>query len=95
MASSSQPFLNIEDSNLNVNTLIFAKDNSNLSVEMLPEEEGTLYTPENAAIGNVFEDDVEDVFSVDAYISKLHLTNLEKHHATWKLYNCKSRTWFF
>jgi hypothetical protein len=92
MASSNQPFLNIEDSNLNVNILVFARYNSNLSVGMLPKEEGTLHTPENAAFVNVAEN---DVLSVDAYISKLHLTNLEKHHATWKLYNCKSPTWFF
>ncbi len=35
-------------------------------------------TPGNAIVGNVTEDDVEDAPSVDAYISKLHLTNLEK-----------------
>jgi hypothetical protein len=54
-----------------------------MSVEMLPKEDEMLQilenaTPGNATLGNVTEDDVEDVPSVDAYISKLHLTNLEK-----------------
>jgi hypothetical protein len=95
MAFSSQPFLTIEDSNFNLNTPIFARYDSNMSVEMLPEKDETLYTPENVAPKNVAEDDVEDVLSVDAYILKLHLTNLEKHHATWKLYNCNSPMWVF
>jgi hypothetical protein len=46
-------------------------------------------------LGNVVEDDVEDVPSVDAYISKLHLTNLEKQHVSWKFYDCNSSTWVF
>jgi hypothetical protein len=83
MASSSQPFLNIEDFSLNVDVLVFARYDSNMSVEMLPKEDEMLQilenaTPGNATLGNVTEDDVEDVPSVDAYISKLHLTNLEK-----------------
>jgi hypothetical protein len=95
MASSNQPFLTIEDSNLNVDTLVFARYDSNMSVEMLQKQDRTLYIPKNATPRNVVEDDVEDVPSVDAYISKLHLANLEKHRAKWKLYNCKSPTWFF
>jgi hypothetical protein len=39
-----------------------------------------LQTPKNDPLGNVVEDDVEDAFSVHAYVSKLHLTNLEKQH---------------
>ncbi len=35
-------------------------------------------TPGNVTLGNVAEDDVEDAPSVNAYISKLCLTNLEK-----------------
>jgi len=42
MASSSQPFLNIEDSSLNVNTSIFARYDSNVNVEMLPKEDKML-----------------------------------------------------
>jgi hypothetical protein len=49
---------------------------------MLPIEDRALQTFENATIGNVAEDDVEDALGVDAYISKLHSTNLEKQHAT-------------
>jgi hypothetical protein len=83
MASSSQPFLNIEDSNLNADIPIFARYDNNMSVEMLPKEYEMLQTlenvaPGNATLGNVDKDDVEDAPSVNAYISKLHLTNLEK-----------------
>jgi hypothetical protein len=83
MASSSQPFLNIEDFSLNVDVLVFAMYDSSMSVEMLPKEDEMLQILENvthgnATLGNVTEDDVEDAPSVDAYISKLHLTNLEK-----------------
>ncbi len=87
MASSSQPFLSIEDFNLNVDTLIFARYDNNMNVEILPNEDGALYIPQNVVPRNVAKDDVEDAPNVDAYISKLHLTNLEKHHATWKPYN--------
>ncbi len=66
-----------------------------MNVEMLPKEDETLYTLENVAPKNVTEDDVEDVLSVETYISKLHLTNLEKHHAAWKFYNCNSPMWVF
>jgi hypothetical protein len=38
MASSNQPYLNTKDSNLNVDTLVFAGYDSNMSVEMLPKE---------------------------------------------------------
>jgi len=81
MASSSQPFLNIEDFSLNANVLVFARYDSNMSVEMLPKDDEMLQILENATPRNathVTEDDVEDVPNVDAYISKLHLTNLEK-----------------
>jgi hypothetical protein len=76
MASSSQPFLNIKDFNLNVDTPVFVGYDSN--VEMLLEENGMLKTPKNVILRDVVEDDVEVAPSVDAYISKLHLTNLEK-----------------
>ncbi len=62
---------------------------------MLLKENGALYILDNFVHGNVTKDDVEDAPSVDAYISKLHLTNLEKHHVAWKLYNCESPTWVF
>jgi hypothetical protein len=57
-----------------------------MNVEMLLGEDGALQTPENVIHGNVtlenvVEDDVEDVLSVDANVSKLHLTNLKKQHA--------------
>jgi len=42
MASSSQPFLNTKDSNLNVDTPVFVWYDSNMSVEMLPEEDKVL-----------------------------------------------------
>ncbi len=84
MASSSQPFLNIKDSSLNADILIFATYNSNMNVEMLQ-------TPDNVASGNV----VEDAPNVNAYISKLHLTNLGKQHATYKPYNRNSPMWGF
>jgi hypothetical protein len=45
MASSSQPFLSIEDFNLNVDTLIFARYDNNMNVEILPNEDGALYIP--------------------------------------------------
>jgi hypothetical protein len=62
-----------------------------MNVKRLPKENRALQTLKNVtfgnvAFGNVVEDDVEDVLSVDAYISKLHLTNLEKQHATLKPY---------
>ncbi len=66
-----------------------------MSVEMLPKKDGVLYILENVILGNVAKDDVEDVPSVDAYISKLHLTNLEKQHVAWKPYNCNLPTWAF
>jgi ABC-type uncharacterized transport system permease subunit len=78
MASSSQPFLNTKDFNLNVNTPVFIGYDSNMNVEVFLEENGTLKTFKNVAPRNVVEDDVEDAPGVDAYISKLHLTNLEK-----------------
>jgi hypothetical protein len=53
-----------------------------MNVEMLPEEDEMLQIPDNVILRNVVEDDVENVPSVDAYISKLHLTNLEKQRAT-------------
>jgi hypothetical protein len=46
-------------------------------------------------LGNVVEVDVEDAPGIDEYISKLHLKNLDKQHATWKFYNYNSRTWAF
>jgi hypothetical protein len=95
MASLSQPFLNIEDSSFNVDILVFTRYDSNMNVKMLPKEDIMLQTLGNAALGNVVEDDVKDVLGVDAYISKLHLTNFEKQHATWKPYNCNSPTWVF
>jgi hypothetical protein len=82
MASLNQPFLNIKDFNLNADAPIFTRYDSNMSVKMLPKEDKTLQTFGNAALGNVAEDDVKDALGVDAYISKLHLTNLEKQHAT-------------
>jgi hypothetical protein len=78
MASSSQPFLNTKDSNLNVDIPVFVGYDSNMSVKILPEENEALKTPKNVILRNVVEDDVEDAPNVDAYISKLHLTNLEK-----------------
>ncbi len=71
-----------------------------MSVEMLPKKDKALQTLENATprnviLGNVVEDDVENAPGVDAYISKLHLTNLEKQHVTWKFYNCNSPMWVF
>jgi len=71
-----------------------------MNVEMLLKEEGAFKTPKNvaprnASLGNVDEDDVEDDPSVDAYISKLHLTNLEKQHVAWKPYNRNLPTWVF
>jgi len=82
MASSSQPFLSTKDFNLNVDTPIFVGFNSSMNVEMLLKEDGMLKTPDNVAhgnvtLGNVAEDDVDND---DAYVSKLHLTNLEKQH---------------
>jgi hypothetical protein len=94
MVSSSQPFLNVEDSNLNAKTLIFVGYDNNMSVEMLQEENKTLYTPENVIIGSVDEDDVEDDPSVDAYISKLHLANLEKQQVAWKPYTLNLKPYF-
>jgi hypothetical protein len=70
--------LNTKDSSLNVDTPIFARYDSNMSVEMLPEENRVLKIPKSGVPRNVVEDDVENAHSVDAYISKLHLTNLEK-----------------
>jgi len=58
-----------------------------MNVEMLLKEEGTLKTPNNVAPRNAALGNGEDDPSVDAYISKLHLTNLEKQHASWKPYN--------
>jgi hypothetical protein len=83
MVSLSQPFLNIEETSPNADALVFVVYNSNTNVKMLPKEDRTLQsfknvTFENVVLGNVVEDNVEDVFGVDAYISKLHLTNLEK-----------------
>jgi hypothetical protein len=49
-----------------------------MNVEMMPKKNKALKTPKNVVSRNVVEDDVEDAPSVDAYISKLHLTNLEK-----------------
>jgi len=66
-----------------------------MNVEMLLKEEGTLKTPKNVAFRNVALGNVEDDPNVDAHISKLHLTNLEKQHATWKPYNCNLPTWVF
>ncbi len=86
MASSSQPFLNTKDSSLNANTLVYTRYDNRMSVEMLPEENIILYIPENVIFGNATMDVVEDGPNVDAYISKLHLANLEKHVA-WKPYN--------
>jgi hypothetical protein len=45
MASSSQPFLTIEDFSLNVDTPVFARYDNNMSVEILPNEDGALYIP--------------------------------------------------
>jgi hypothetical protein len=42
MASSSQPFFNTKDSNLNADTLVFVRYDSNMSVEMLPEKDKVL-----------------------------------------------------
>jgi hypothetical protein len=70
MASSSQLFLNTEDSNLNVDTPVLKGYDSNMNVEMLPEEDEALQTPKNVA---------EDALGVDAYVSKLHLTNLKNN----------------
>jgi hypothetical protein len=100
MASSNQPFLSTKDPTFNVNTPVFARYDTNMSVEMLPEEDEALQTLENVILGNVIHgnvvaDDVEDAHGVDAYISKLHLTNLEKQHATWKFHNCNSPMWVF
>jgi hypothetical protein len=78
MAYPNQPFLNIEYSSLSVDILVFARYDSNMNVEMLPKEVEMLHTHGNVAPGNVVEDDVEDALGVNAYILKLHLTNLEK-----------------
>jgi hypothetical protein len=78
MASSSQPFLNTKDSSLNVGTPVFTGYDNNMSVQMLPKGNKALKTPKNVVPRNVVEDDVEDALNVDAYISKLHLTNLDK-----------------
>jgi hypothetical protein len=78
MASSSQPFLNNKDFNVNVNTPVFTRYDSNMNVEVFLEKNRALKTPKNVAPRNVVEDHVEDAPNVDAYISKLHLTNLEK-----------------
>ncbi len=91
----SQPFLNIEDSSLNANIPIFEGYDSSMSVEMLPKIDDMLQILENATPRNVAEDDVEDAPSVDAYISKLHLKNLEKQHAAWKPYKRNLPTWAF
>jgi hypothetical protein len=87
MASSSQLFLNTKDSNLNVYTPILTWFNSSMNVQMLLKKNRTLQTPDNVThgnvtLGNVAADDVEDVFGVDTYVSKLYLINLEKQHAT-------------
>jgi len=66
-----------------------------MNVEMLPKEEGVLETPKKVAFGNVDEDEVEDDPNVDAYISKLHSTNLEKQHVAWGPYNHNLPKWFF
>jgi len=95
MASSSQPFLNTHDSNLNANNLVFTKYDNSMNVEMLTKENIMLYIPKNVIFGNVTKDDVEDAPNVDAYISKLHLANLEKQHVTWKLYNHNLPTWAY
>jgi hypothetical protein len=42
MASSSQPFLNTKDSSLNVDTPVFTRYDSNMSVEMLLKENEVL-----------------------------------------------------
>jgi hypothetical protein len=42
MASSSQPFLNIEDFSLNADILVFARYDSSMSVETLPKEDEML-----------------------------------------------------
>jgi hypothetical protein len=54
---------------------------------MLLKKNRTLQTLDNVThgnvtLGNVAADDVEDVFGVDTYVSKLYLINLEKQHAT-------------
>jgi sulfur relay (sulfurtransferase) DsrF/TusC family protein len=95
MVFSSQPFLNIEDPSLDADTIIFVGYDSSMNVEMLPKEDGVLQILENAAPGNVAEDDVENAHGVDAYISKLHLTNLEKQHVVWKHHKHNSPTLVF
>jgi len=85
MASSSQLFFSTKDSSLNVDTPILVGFNSSMNVEMLLKEDGMLQTLDNVAhgnvtLGNVVEDDVNNDLSVDAYVSKLHLKNLEKQH---------------
>jgi hypothetical protein len=65
-----------------------------------PKEEGALESPKkvalrNVAFGNVDEDEVDDDPNVDAYISKLHSTNLEKQHVAWGPYNRNLPTWVF
>jgi len=83
MALSNQPFLNTKDSNFNLDTPILAKFNNSMNVEMLLEEDGTLLIPNNVAHGNVtLGNVVDDDLVVDAYVSKLHLINLEKQHVT-------------
>jgi hypothetical protein len=42
MVFSNQPFLNIEDSSLNVDTPIFVGYDSSMSVEMFPKEDEML-----------------------------------------------------
>jgi hypothetical protein len=69
MASLNQPFLNIENFNLNVDAPIFALHNSNMNVKMLPKEDKMLQTLRNATLGNVVENDVKDALGVDAHIS--------------------------
>ncbi len=95
MASSSQPFLTTKDSSLNANSLVFTRYDNSMNVEMLPKENIMLYIPENVIFGNVTKDDVEDAPNVDAYISKLHLANLEKQHVTWKPYSHNLPTWAY
>jgi len=68
MAFSNQPFFNIEDSNLNANTPIFAGYDSSMNDEMLPKKDEMLQILENVTLGNVAKDDVEDAFGVDIHI---------------------------
>jgi len=95
VASLNQPFLNIEDPNPNVDAPIFALYDNNMNVKMLPKEDKMLQTLGNATLGNVAKNDVKDALGVDAYISQLNSTKLEKQHVTWKPYNCNLQTWTF